>query len=225
MDLTPRRQSVSQVAAHAPRLEKVKQEFKQKSTSRLEPKGNWGLVNNDTKQESTPMPRRQPAPQEAVRNPRDNIPPRRQSQGFKKKPVLRLKPEGNWSIVRSITALLFSLIAAKAIETNAVNLENKEIFLSHLKGTDIHPVGFNQEAMVMAYNCYRSTKQEAVFLVPSQFRGNPKSQEDVVQRTIVFMPRPEEHEMFVYKVSLSIQGGVCDFTNLQYQNILNNDDN
>jgi hypothetical protein len=127
MDLTPRRQSVSQVTAHAPRLEKVKQEFKQKSTSRLEPKGNWGLVNNDTKQESTPMPRRQPAPQEAVRNPRDNIPPRRQSQGFKKKPVLRLKPEGNWSIVRSITALLFSLIAAKAIETNAVNLENKEI--------------------------------------------------------------------------------------------------
>lgn len=38
------------------------------------------------------------------------------------------------------------------------------------------------------------------------------------------MPRPDEHEMFVCAASLSIQGGICGFENLQYQNILNNND-
>jgi hypothetical protein len=85
---------------------------------------------------------------------------------------------------------------------------SKEIFLPHLKGTDIYPVGFSQEAMVMAYNCERSEKQEAVFLDLLRCRGNPESQEDIVKRTIIFIPRPDEHEMFVCEASLSIQGGV-----------------
>jgi hypothetical protein len=75
--------------------------------------------------------------------------------------------------------------------------------------------------MVMACNCEGSTKQEAVFLDPSRCKGNPESQENIVQRTIVFMPRPDKHEMFVCEASHSIQGG---FASLSYQNILNNDD-
>jgi hypothetical protein len=106
----------------------------------------------------------------------------------------------------------------------AENPENKETFLPHLRGNDVHLVAFSQKVMVMAYNCKESIKQEAVFLDPSRCKGNPESQENVVQRTIVFMPRPDEHEMFVCEASLSIQGGVCGFANLQYQNILNNDD-
>jgi hypothetical protein len=66
----------------------------------------------------------------------------------------------------------------------------------------------------MAYNCEGSMKQEAVFLDPSWCKGNPEAQEDIVQRTIVFMLRPDELEMFVCEASLSIQGGVCGFANL-----------
>jgi hypothetical protein len=77
--------------------------------------------------------------------------------------MLRLKLTGNWSVVATT---LFIFLTAKAFKADILSPESKEIFLPHLKGTDIHPVGFSQEAMVMAYNCEGSTKQEAVFLVP-----------------------------------------------------------
>jgi hypothetical protein len=77
--------------------------------------------------------------------------------------------------------------------------------------------------MVMAYNSEGSMGQEAVYFGPSH-KGDPESQENVVQQTIVFMPKPDEHEIFFCKASLLVQGGVCGFANLQYQNILNNDD-
>jgi hypothetical protein len=132
--------------------------------------------------------------------------------------MLRLKLSSNWSIVA-----IFSIIFFTAKALGADNPESGEIFLPHLRGTDIYPVGFSQEAMVMAYNCKGSTKQEAVFLNPSWCKRNLDSQENFVQRTIVFMPRPDEHKMFVCEASLSIQGNICGFASLQYQNILNND--
>jgi hypothetical protein len=78
--------------------------------------------------------------------------------------------------------------------------------------------------MVMAYKCEGSMGQEAVYLDPSRCKGDPESQANVVQQTIVFVPRPDEHEMFLCEISFLVQGGVCGFANLLYQNILKNDD-
>jgi hypothetical protein len=142
-----------------------------------------------------------------------------QTTGFKKRPMLRPEPFGNWSVATALPVFLF---ATEVL--GAENSENRETFLHHLRGNNVHPAAFSQEAMVMAYNCEGSMRQKVVFLDPSQCKGNLESQENVVQQTIVFMPRPDEHEMFVCEASLSIQGGVCGFANLQYQNILNNND-
>jgi hypothetical protein len=88
----------------------------------------------------------------------------------------------------------------------------------------VQATGFNEATMVMAYSCNRGAKEEAIPRDPARSKQDSKARENIVQHNIVFVPTPDEHEMFICKASMSIRGAVCGFANIQYQNILNNND-
>ena len=106
---------------------------------------------------------------------------------------------------------------------NPLNPRLTEIFTPHHRNGGGHGTAFNEGTMITAYNCDEPTKQEVAFLDPTRCKKRRKTLESVIQQTVVFIPTPDEHEMSVCEASLSIVDALCGFANLQYQNIMNND--
>jgi hypothetical protein len=92
-----------------------------------------------------------------------------------------------------ILFFLTIVLVAKANGSDVFSPESEEVFVPQ-KGSNEHSTGFNEATMVMAYSCNRGAKEEAILLYPSRCMQDSKAWENIVQRTIVFVPTPDEHE-------------------------------
>jgi hypothetical protein len=129
----------------------------------------------------------------------------------------------NRDVVEKLIILAAALLITGANALDVFSPKSGEVFVSQ-EGSSSHGTGFNEATMVMAYSCNRGAKEEAILLDPTRCRQDSKARENIVGHTIIFVPTPDEHEMFICEALMSIPGAVCSFASLQYQNIQNNDD-